>query len=93
MQIFRPFPLCFFEKWPEPQNVTRVKITPKLEKSTDPNYNLISPEGQRDTAACKISGHFLNAFSRKCPETPHLTRFTKSKQCQNKKNQQTTTII
>ena len=56
-----------------------VKIASKLEKSTNCNHNLISPESGQDTSACKLSGHFLNEFSRKCLETPNLTRFTKSK--------------
>ena len=54
-----------------------VKIAPKLEKNC--NHNLISFEGGQDTSACKIAGHFLNGFSRKCPKTPILTRFTESK--------------
>ena len=57
----------------------KVKIAPKLEKSLDRNHNLISSEGGQDTAAYDISGHSLHAFSRKCLETPNLTRFTKSK--------------
>ena len=56
-----------------------VKIASKLEKSTNCSHNLISSESGQDTSACKISGHFLNGFSRKCLETPNLTRFTKSK--------------
>ena len=56
-----------------------VKIAPKLEKSPDRNYKLISSEGGQDTVAYHISGHSLNGFSRKCPETPNLTRFTNSK--------------
>ena len=56
-----------------------VKIASKLEKSTNCNHNLISSESGQDTSACKISGHFLNGFFRKCLETPNLTRFTKSK--------------
>ena len=42
---------------------------PKLEKSTDHNYKLISSEDGQDTSACKISGQSLHAFSGKCPET------------------------
>ena len=57
----------------------QVKIVPKLQKSKDCDHELISSEGGQDTSACKISGHFLYAFSGKCPETPNLTRFTKSK--------------
>ena len=56
-----------------------VKIAPNLEKSPDRNHKLISSESGQDTSACNISGHFLHVFSRKCPETPNLTRFTKSK--------------
>ena len=40
---------------------------------------LISSEGGQDTSARQISGHSLHVFSRKCLETPNLTRFTKSK--------------
>ena len=56
-----------------------VKLASKLEKSTNCNHNLISSESGQDISACKISGHFLNGFFRKCLETPNLTRFTKSK--------------
>ena len=60
-------------KMPEKNpHLTCFKIAPKLEKST--NCNLTSYGGGQDTSACKISGHFLNGFSRKCPETPKLTR-------------------
>ena len=61
--------------WP----VSFSQIAPKLEKSPDRNHKLISSEGGQDTVAYHISGHSLNGFSRKCPETPNLTRFTKSK--------------
>ena len=57
----------------------KVKIASKLEKSTNCNHNLFTSESGQDTSACKISGHLLNGFSRKCLETPNLTRFTKSK--------------
>ena len=40
--------------------------------------NLIIPEGGQNTSEFKIPGHFRDAFSRMCPETPNLTRFTKS---------------
>ena len=63
----------------KPQIWPVVKIAPELEKSPDPNHNLISSEGGQDTAVYHISGQSLRAFSRKCPETPNLTRFTKSK--------------
>ena len=56
-----------------------LEIAQKLGKSTNPNQNLFSSEGGQDTAACQISGHSFHAFSRKCPETPNLTSFTKSK--------------
>ena len=59
----------------------------------DRDHNLISSEGGQDTPACKISDHALCVFSRKCPETLNLTRFTKSKWRQKEKNQQTMTII
>ena len=51
----------------------------KIIKSTNRGHKLIIPEGGQDTSACKTSGHFLHAFSRKCPETRNLTRFTRSK--------------
>ena len=56
-----------------------VKIASKLEKFTSCNHNLISSASDQDTSECKIAGHFLNGFSRKCLETPNLTRFIKSK--------------
>ena len=65
---------------------------PKFKKSTYPGHELSSFTSGQDTSACRISGHFLHVFSRKCPETPNLTRFTKSKKCQNKKIQQTMAI-
>ena len=70
-----------------------VKIVPKFEKSTDRDHMLINSEGGQDTSACKIAGYSLHAFSGKCPETPNLTRFIKSKWRQTKENQQTVTII
>ena len=66
----------------------KVKIASKLEKSTNCNHNLTSSESGQDTSAYHITGHFLHAFSRKCPETLNLTRFIKSKYCQNYKSQQ-----
>ena len=86
MQNFRPFPPCVLQDMPgNPQfdPFHEVKIVPKLEKSTNRGHKLISSEGDQDTSACKISGHSLHAFSGKCPETPNLTRFTKSKWRQN----------
>ena len=62
---------------------------PKLEKSTNYDHGQNSSEGCQDTSACKISGHSLHAFSRKCLETPSLTYFTKLKWHQKKKNYQT----
>ena len=53
------------------------KIVPKLEKSTDRNYKLISSEGGQDTSEYKISAHSLHAFARKYPEIPSLARLTK----------------
>ena len=57
----------------------KVKIVPKLEKSTNCYHNPLISEDAQDTSSCKIPGHFLNGFSRKCLETPNLTHFTKSK--------------
>ena len=54
-----------------------VKIVPKLQKSTDRDPELISSVGAQDTSVSKISGHSLHVLSRKRPETPNLTRFTK----------------
>ena len=82
VQNFRPFPPCVLKEMPgNPKFDTfhKVKIAPKLEKSTDWGHKLISSESGQDTSACKISGHFLHAFSGKRPEPPNLTRFTKSK--------------
>ena len=71
----------FSRKCQETPNLTHitVKIVPKLEKSPDCDYKLISSEDGQDTSAYTISGHSLHAFSGKCPVTPNLTRFTKSK--------------
>ena len=57
----------------------QIKIVPKLQKATDRDPELISSEGGQDTSVCKISGHSLHVFSKKCPKPPNLTRFTKSK--------------
>ena len=66
-----------------------VTIAPKLEKSTNYDYNLISSEGEQDISACKMSGRSLNAFSKKCLETPNFTHFTEWKLLQKEENQQT----
>ena len=82
MQNFRPFPPCVLQDMPGNPKFDPfhwVKIAPKLEKSTHCGHKLISSEGGPDTSACKISCHFLHAFSGKCPETPNSTHFTKSK--------------
>ena len=82
MQNIRPFAQWVFQKMPGNPKFDpfhKVKIAPKLEKSPESNHKLISSEGGQDTAAYHISGHSLDAFSRKCPETPNLTCFTKSK--------------
>ena len=50
-----------------------VKDTLKRGKSTDNDHNLISLEGGQGTSACKISGHFLHAFSGLYPETSGRT--------------------
>ena len=71
----------------------QVKIVPQLEIATDRNHKLISSEGGQDTSAYKISAHSLHALFRKCPETPNMTPFTKSKWRQKEENQQTTSII
>ena len=70
-----------------------VQIASKLEKNTYSDYILISSDAGEDKSAYKISGHSLQAFSRKCPETPNLIRFTKSKWRQKEENQQTMTEI
>ena len=77
------------EIWP----VLLSQIVPKFKKSTDQHQKLVSCEGGQDTSPCKISAHSLYVFSRKCLETPDLTRFTKSKWRQKEENQQTVTII
>ena len=72
MQNFRPFPLCILQEMPGNPKFDLfhlVKIVPKLEKSTDRGHKLIRSEDGQDTSVCKISDHFLNAFSEKCPET------------------------
>ena len=59
---------------------------PKLQNSTDRGQKLISSEGGQDTSACKISGHFLHAFSRKWLETPIkiVPKLEKSTDCGHK---------
>ena len=82
MQNVRPFPQWVLQEMtrnPKFDPFHYVKIVPKLEKSTDHDHNLISSESGQDTSACKISGHSLHEFSRKCPESPNLICFTKSK--------------
>ena len=95
-KIWAHSPHAFSRKCPKTTNLTRftksnsAKI--KKKKATDRNHKVISSEDAQDTSACKIWAHSLHIFSRKCPETTNLTRFTKSKWCQNKKKQQTVTI-
>ena len=82
VQNFRPFPSCVLRQMPGNPKIWPVSLSQnsaKIRKSTDRGHKLISFEGGQDTSACKISGNFLYAFSRKCPETPNLTCFTKSK--------------
>ena len=55
---------------------------PKFEKLTNCDHRLVSTADGQDTSACRISVCSLHAFSGKCPETPHLIRFSKSKWCQ-----------
>ena len=64
-----------------PENVWKPQIWPVSlgQKSPDRNHKLISYDGGQDTVVYYISGHSLHAFSKKCPENPNLTRFTKSK--------------
>ena len=85
----------FLEKCTEPQTwpVSLSQKSAKMKKSTGRDYKLISSDGGQDTPAWKIWGHSLHAFSRKWPETPNLTYFTKSKWRQKEDNQQTVTII
>ena len=60
-----------------PGNTQKPQIWPiSLSKK---HAKIISSVDHQDTAACKISGHSCHAFSRKCPETPNFTYFTKSK--------------
>ena len=57
-----------------------ISLSQNSAKITKINYHdpaLISSEGGQDTSASEIAGHSLHAFSKKCPETPNLTRFTK----------------
>ena len=63
---FLPFLLCFLYKMPANR---KVKIAPKLGKSTGCAQNLINTEGCQHTAACQIWGHSFNVFSTKCQET------------------------
>ena len=81
-QNFRPFLQWVLPElpWnPKFDPFHKIKIAPKLEKSTNCNHKLISSEGGQDTSACKLSGHSLHAYSEKCLETPNLPCFTKSK--------------
>ena len=82
MQNFGSLPPCVLREMPGNLKFDLfhlVKIVPKLQNLTDCDPELISSDGGQDTSACKISGHFLHAFSGKCPETPNLSCFTKSK--------------
>ena len=82
MRNFRPFLSCVLQEMPGNPGFDLfhyVKIATKLEKLTGHDHNLVSSEGGQDTSVSKISGHSLHVFSRKCPETQNLTRFTKSK--------------
>ena len=74
-----PFPPCIIREmhW-NPKFDPFHGVTPKGQKSTDHDQNVISYEGGQDSSACKVSGFSLHVFSRKCPEPPNLTRITKS---------------
>ena len=77
-----------------PENARKPQIWPislsqnsaKIKKATDRNHKLISSDRGQDTSAYKTSAHFFYEFSRKGPETPNLTRFTKSKWGQKEEN-------
>ena len=56
------------------------------------NHNIISSEGDQDTAACKLSGHSFYEFSRQCPKNP-IWPVSLFKITPKWKNQQTMTII
>ena len=67
-----------------PENAWKIKVAPKVRKSTDHDHNPVSSNGGQDTLAGKISGNSFHVFCVKYPETPSLARFTKSKLCQNR---------
>ena len=54
-----------------------------LKKSTDSDQNLNNLEGDQDTSAGQISGHYSKVFSTKCLEFPNLTCFTQNCLIQN----------
>ena len=65
MQNARPFPQWVVQEMsgnPKFDPFHKVKIAPKLDKSTDHDPNLISSEGGQDKSACKFSGHSLYVF-------------------------------
>ena len=83
VRLFRQWVLQGITRKPKFDAFHNDKIVPKLEKSTDHDHNfMISAVGQ-DTSACRIPSHSLHEFSRKCPEIPNLTHFTKLKYHQN----------
>ena len=72
MKNYRPFPSCIFQEmlgYPKFDPFHLVKVASKGGKSTDCDHNLINSACGQDTSSLKISGHFLHAFFRKCPET------------------------
>ena len=75
---FGPQLSCVLQKMlmnPKIDQVHKVKIPPKLGKSTELDCNPNSPECGQDTSACQILGHSLDVSSRKCLQTPNVTRF------------------
>ena len=62
-QNFRLFTVCLLrEMRGKFHPYHKVQITPKLGKSPDRNYNLISSEGGQDTSACQIADHSSHVF-------------------------------
>ena len=94
-RISGQFLRVFSRKCPETPNLafSLIQNSVFIRKSTDHNSHLVSSEDGLATSACKILGHSLHAFSRKCLETQNFTYITNSKWRQNEDNNQQTVPI
>ena len=86
MPNFMIFPLCILREMPGTPKFDPFTRS-KLGKYINIDHNLTTSQGGQDTSACKMSGHFFHAFSRKYPETPKFDPFHSQYNVKMSKNQ------